>query len=85
MVCSRRLLYNIVLTRTLRSGPGTCIGRPLALQEFRLVLSALIRNFDFAFAPGFTKKEWLDSLRDQYLLTRGVLPMILKRRPSAQA
>jgi cytochrome P450 len=62
------------------AGPANCVGRPLALHEMRTVLAALIRRFDIEFAPGFGKDDWLKQLKDQYVLVRGKLPVVLTQR-----
>jgi hypothetical protein len=46
----------------------------------RTVLSALVRRFDFQFAPGFQPEDWKAQLNDQYILTRGQLPVVLSKR-----
>jgi cytochrome P450 len=61
------------------SGPGNCVGRSLALHEMRTVLAALVRRFDFQFAPGFQPEAWTAQLKDFYILTRGHLPVVLSK------
>jgi cytochrome P450 len=65
---------------TLVSGPANCVGRSLALHEARTVLAAVVRRFDFAFAPGFESQDWLDQLKDQYILVRGKLRVVVTPR-----
>jgi cytochrome P450 len=61
-------------------GPGNCIGRPLALHEMRAVLAAVLHRFDLRFAPGFRPEDWLDKLRDNYILVRSRLEVVLSKR-----
>jgi cytochrome P450 len=62
------------------SGPGNCVGRALALQEMRAVLSVLVRRFDFRFADGFRAEDWTNTLLDQYVLLRGKLGVVVSKR-----
>jgi cytochrome P450 len=62
------------------AGPGICVGRSLALNEMRMVLSTFVRRFDVRFAPGFTAADWTSQLRDVGNLARGKLPVILSKR-----
>jgi cytochrome P450 len=62
------------------AGPNACIGRTLALQELRLALTGLVHRFDFQFTPNFVQDDWLGSLKDHFVLTRGVLPVIVRCR-----
>jgi cytochrome P450 len=68
------------LTVTLSTGPGNCVGKNLALTEMRSVLSSLVRRFNINFAPGYEPKDWEKTLRDQYILMRGKLPVVITER-----
>jgi cytochrome P450 len=61
-------------------GPTNCAGRALALHEMRTVLVTLVRRFDFAFAPGFEAQDWINQLRDRFLLIRGQLKVLVSFR-----
>jgi cytochrome P450 len=61
-------------------GPANCVGRSLALHELRTVLSALVRRFDFSFAPGFEGSDWISQLKDQFILLRGELKVVMTER-----
>lgn len=58
------------------AGPRVCIGQAFALQEATLVLSAIMRDFRIALAPGTT--VW--PLQRLTLRPRDGLPMLLTRR-----
>ncbi len=61
-------------------GPRICIGAAFALQEATLVLSAVMRDFRLALAPG--APVW--PLQRLTLRPRGGLPMMLTRQPSGR-
>jgi cytochrome P450 len=61
-------------------GPANCAGRALALHEMRTVLAALVRRFDVVFAPGFEAKDWINQLKDHFLMIRGQLPVLVRDR-----
>ena len=63
------------------AGPRICIGAAFALQEATLVLSAIMRNFRIALAPGTT--VW--PLQRLTLRPRGGLPMLLTLRRASRA
>ncbi|KAH4106582.1 cytochrome P450 monooxygenase sthD [Parastagonospora nodorum] len=45
-------------------GHHSCLGRPLALMEMRLVLAETLSRFDIAFAPGFDANHFLQHVHD---------------------
>jgi len=61
-------------------GPQNCVGKQLALNELRFVVSTLLRTFDFEVVPGWDLRQWEDNLRAFYLLERGPLPVIAMPR-----
>ncbi|KAH9918659.1 cytochrome P450 [Fomitopsis serialis] len=62
------------------AGPANCIGKPLALMQMRIMLASLLQAFDMRFPEGYDSRQWLDSLKDSFVTTRGSLPVILTRR-----
>lgn len=68
---------------TLFQGPANCAGRALALHEMRTVLATLVRRFDFVFPPGYKAKDWIDQLKDRFLLIRGKLNVVITARDQA--
>ena len=61
-------------------GPANCVGRHLALREMALVVGALVRRFEFAFADGFAWQAWPGTLRDYLVLSRGPLLVTVRDR-----
>ena len=57
-------------------GPANCVGRQLARMEMRMVVSALVQKFDFAFADGFDRDGWPGTMHDHLVSSRG--PLMLK-------
>jgi cytochrome P450 len=63
------------------SGPRNCVGKSLATNEMRAVVSAVVQRFDMEVAPGYDLDEWEGTLADWFLLLKnGDLPVILKER-----
>lgn len=46
-----------------------CIGKQLALSELRHITSAVVRNYDLHFAPGFNVKGFEMSVKNDFTLT----------------
>lgn len=61
-------------------GPYNCIGKPLALLNMRNTLSRLILNFDFEFAPGHSRTEFEDKMKDRFVLYPGDLYLTFSKR-----
>ncbi|KAK1222247.1 hypothetical protein PQX77_014880 [Marasmius sp. AFHP31] len=61
-------------------GPTGCAGKALALMEMRAVISAVLTNFDLAFADGWDPSEWECSLKDFYTMRGGPLKVVLTPR-----
>jgi hypothetical protein len=49
----------------------------------RIVLAAVVRRFDLVFAPGYEKNHWIDQLKDQFILVRGKLSVVMTERRSS--
>lgn len=62
-------------------GPAMCVGKNLAYQEMRVVVSVLMRRFEMRFAEGFVSASWEEGLEDFLLFKRGKLPIVLSPRP----
>lgn len=45
-------------------GQHSCLGRPLALMEMRLVLAEILSHFSLTFAPNFDHASFLDRVHD---------------------
>lgn len=62
------------------AGPSQCVGKNLAKMEFTMVVAAIIRHYDLAFAPGWDPKTWPDHVEEHLVLEIPSLPVVLKRR-----
>lgn len=61
-------------------GPQSCVGKQLALNELRLVVSTLVRNFNFQVAPGWNIENWEEELASAFVIETSKLMVI----PSAR-
>ncbi|KAJ2984860.1 hypothetical protein NUW54_g10352 [Trametes sanguinea] len=61
-------------------GPANCVGKQLAMQEMRTVVSALIQKFDFSLRPDWDVKEYDKGFKDYYVTTRPDVPVVLRPR-----
>jgi hypothetical protein len=50
------------------------------MQEMRMVVAAVVRRFDFKFAPGYDHTRWEKDLKDFFVLTKGELPVVFTPR-----
>ncbi|TFK74247.1 cytochrome P450 [Pluteus cervinus] len=62
------------------TGPMDCIGKRFAVQELRLVVARLIREFDMEFAEGFDPRVSEDQMKDFFVTSLGSLPVVLQKR-----
>ncbi|KAL4738853.1 benzoate 4-monooxygenase cytochrome P450 [Aspergillus similis] len=58
------------------AGSRGCIGRNITYLEQHVLIAALVRRFDFAFADPNWEMEW----EEQYNLWPGTMPVIIKHR-----
>lgn len=56
------------------------VGKHLALNELRHVLSAFVTTFDVAFAKDFDTKTWQEEIKDVITLHLPPLPVDVKMR-----
>jgi cytochrome P450 len=61
-------------------GPRNCIGKSVALNEMRVVVSYFVQKFNMKIAPGYNLDEWEQNLEDWFVLKKGRLPVILTER-----
>ncbi|KAH9897745.1 high nitrogen upregulated cytochrome P450 monooxygenase 2 [Cubamyces lactineus] len=61
-------------------GPGNCAGKPLAMQEMRMVMTLMMQKLDLRLADGFDAATYEESLLDYLILTRPPLPVIVTPR-----
>ena len=50
-------------------GPGNCAGKPLAMQEMRMVMTLMMQKLDLRLADGFDAATYEESLLDYLILT----------------
>ncbi|KZV87070.1 cytochrome P450 [Exidia glandulosa HHB12029] len=62
------------------AGPSQCVGKNLARIEIIIALTALLRNYDIAFAPGFRAESFLDQVTEHIVIDVPSLPVLLTRR-----
>ena len=63
-------------------GPFSCVGKQVALQEMRLVLTAVVREFDAKLPDDFDSERFAKSTKSFFTIQIEELPMILTRRRS---
>lgn len=61
-------------------GPRSCIGKHLALAELRLILSALLWNFDFEATENTRKQLRWDDLMTYILVKMKPVDVVIKLR-----
>ena len=63
------------------NGPQNCVGKNLARNEIKMVVTLLLSRYDFKFADGFEKGSWEDGLGDYFIMQteRPVLVALTKR------
>lgn len=61
-------------------GPTMCIGKYLAYQEIRIVVSLLMQKLDFELAKGWDHSSWERELRDHTTMATGALMVTVKPR-----
>lgn len=52
------------------TGPRSCVGKPLALTELRVVTSYLVQRFDIVVAEGFNMNDWERDLQDHFVMKK---------------
>ena len=61
-------------------GQFSCLGKNLAYQELRLFMGKIVRNFDYAFAPGFDPAEFDNNILYKGTLLISRLPVVFTDR-----
>jgi cytochrome P450 family 628 len=62
------------------AGQYGCVGKALAMQEMRLFVATMAKNFDVAFAPQHDDQAFLDSIESNLSLLKGDLWLQVTRR-----
>lgn len=66
------------------TGPGSCVGKQLALMELRYVVSHIVYRYDVKLAPGQSAQTFLDDMKDCFALVVPDLNVVFTKRPSAR-
>lgn len=62
------------------SGPHSCLGRPLAMNDMRLITARLIQKYRFSIPPGETGDSVWRDLKDQFTANPGCLRLVFELR-----
>ena len=46
----------------------------------RVLIATLIRKYDFRFADGYKPERYINELKDDFILIKGEMPVILTKR-----
>lgn len=77
----RKITHNMSAFIPFSYGPRNCVGMRLAMLEMRIVLSLLVRKFDFAPAPGVDDLDkYEESMKDWFAISVGNLNVKLTPR-----
>lgn len=61
-------------------GPSNCVGKNLALQEMRMVITFLVQKLIFSFPEGYDPLTYERNVEDQFVLKVPDLPVVVRRR-----
>lgn len=61
-------------------GPSGCVGKSLAYQEIRMVVSLLMQTFDMRLAEGYNPQQWEKDIEDRFIAHKGTLPVVCTSR-----
>jgi cytochrome P450 len=75
----------VVLNKTaflpFSAGSRNCVGKNMAMNEMRAVVSSIVQRFDMGVAPGYDLDGWEDSLSDAFgMIKNRPLYVILTER-----
>lgn len=75
-----KLLHNQTAFTSFSSGPLSCVGRGLAMQEIAIVLCTLGQRFRFRLKEGLDVREHERNYKDYFVSTRPDLLIVVKPR-----
>ena len=75
-----KLVHNSTAFFPFSYGPANCAGKGLALQEMRMVVSAMMQRLELVLADGFDAAAYANDMPDYLILRRPPLPVIVKQR-----
>ena len=79
-----KVTHNMAAFVPFSYGPANCVGMRLAMLEMRIVVALLVRNFDFAPAPGESREDlekYEGTIKDWFAVSVGQLNVKLIPRP----
>ncbi|RPD82303.1 high nitrogen upregulated cytochrome P450 monooxygenase 2 [Lentinus tigrinus ALCF2SS1-7] len=79
-VIGMKLVHNATAFFPFSYGPGNCAGKGLALQEMRMVVSAMVQRLELSLADGFDAVSYENDMHDYLILSRPPLPVTVNQR-----
>ena len=61
-------------------GPANCVGKPVAMQEMRLVVCHFMQKLNVKFAEGYDPEQWEKGIQDHLAVSLGPLLVEIERR-----
>ncbi|KAI0355856.1 high nitrogen upregulated cytochrome P450 monooxygenase 2 [Trametes cingulata] len=61
-------------------GPANCVGKQLAMQEMRTVVSSVMQKFELRLREGWDPREYDEGFKDFFVTTRPAVPVTLRAR-----
>lgn len=61
-------------------GPESCVGKPLALLEMRMLISHVLQNLKIEFAEGWDSRKWEENIEDLHAIEFGELLVTVEPR-----
>lgn len=77
---TEKLVHNPAALIPFSYGPANCVGKNLALQEMRVVLTLLWQKLDMRFADGYDPKTYFEEYHDNGVVHVGALPVVVEKR-----
>ncbi|KAJ5936120.1 benzoate 4-monooxygenase cytochrome P450 [Penicillium verhagenii] len=74
------LVHNKTAFAPFGTGSHTCLGKPLAMNDMRLITARLVRYYDFRYPKGETGGAVRDNFKDQFTSKPGRLRLIFEAR-----
>ncbi len=79
-----KLVHNTAAYFPFSFGPGNCAGKGLAMQELRMVVSAMIQRLDLTLSEGFDPTAYENDMLNYFILTRPPLPVVVRKRKRSE-
>lgn len=61
-------------------GAYSCVGKPLAMMELRVITATVVRNFDISFAKGFDPAKFESTVTNDFTMTPPSVAVVLSPR-----